>query len=273
MQAATRLGFQLGSDTRSLFDDFSEHHASGLFSARVDRYFAIGAIHPAAETPLQLSNGEPALILSNTGAGRTALWTTTANMEWNNLPGRGDFVAVMAKAIGALLPRHGEHRNLLVGQRLVERLKPAESSMALKVLWGDGRSVEPTITPLGDDLAAEFGPVASAIPVSLMIGEEQRDFAVNIDPQESALEPSEQAAIDAAVGKPLRWMTENELPEFAAPGSVEWSVTLMWLVLGLILLELWLAQRFAAPHPARESVKNPRSARAGVRAFSGAASP
>jgi hypothetical protein len=188
-------------------------------------------------------------------------------MQWNNLPGRGDYVAEMVKVIGALIPRQGDHRNLLVGQTLVERLKPTESSLTLKVLWGEGQSAEPTITPSGNHLAAQFGPVSSASPVSLLIGEEQRDFAVNVDPRESDLRPAEPSAIAAAVGQPLRWMAEDELPELAAPGSVEWFSTLAWLVAGLLLLELWLPA-ICRPHPARESTKD-RRARAGGAAFPG----
>ena len=263
--ASERLNIQLGATPHPLFEDFADHYGSGLFSARVDRYFAIGPLQPTSEIPLHFSNNDPALILSRVGSGRVALWTTTANMEWNNLPGRGDFVPVMAKAVGALTPARGEHRNLLVGQTLSEILMPEEISFALKVTWGDSRSAEPVIRPMGDELAAQYGPLGSAGPISLSIGDRQQEFAVNVDVRESALQPAEQSAIAAGVGAPFRWMTETELPEFAGPGSVEWSSTLMWIALVMLLLEVWLAQRFAAAHPAREE-KRKRPLRAGVRA-------
>lgn len=270
-----RLGFKLGSDT-SLFEDFSEHHSSGLFSARVDRYFALGATQPNAEIPLRFTNDDPALVLLTKGAGRVALWTTTSNMEWNNLPGRGDFVAVMAKAVGALTRRPGEYRNLLVGESLVERLRPEETSLALRVFWGEGRSGEPAILPVGEELTAQFGPLGSAGPMSLSIGAERRDFAVNVDTRESALPGADPEAVAAAVGRALQWMGEDDLPELAGAGSIEWASTLLWAVLGLLLLELLLAQRFSTAHPVREGSKRRlrrAGARSGVRGLSGVTSP
>ncbi len=275
-EIGARVGFQLGSDGSLLFEDFAGHHSSGLFSARVDRYFGMEDIQQATEIPLRYSNGAPALILSRRGAGRIALWTTSANMEWNNLPGRGDFVAVMAKIMGALPSQQGQHRNLLVGESILEPLKPGESSMTLKINWGDGLSAQPSVVPAGDGLAAQFGPMKSSGPASLVVGDTVHDFAVNIDPRESALQASEPSAIASAVGRPLRWLYENESPALATPGSIEISAALMWFATGMLLLELWIAQRFAAPLPVRESkkIRPQRSASRGrVRGYSGAASP
>jgi hypothetical protein len=70
IQTATRLGFQLGDNTHAIFSDFADLHASGLFSARVDRYFVIGSIQSAAEVALRYSNHEPALVLAKRGAGK-----------------------------------------------------------------------------------------------------------------------------------------------------------------------------------------------------------
>jgi hypothetical protein len=250
-----RLGFELPSEAPSLFAEFADHHGSGLFSARVDRYLQTQSPSASAEVPLQYSDGRPAVILARFGQGQVALWTTTVNMEWNNLPGRGDFIPVMANLFGALTPRRGGHRNLTVGETLVEPLTPAESSLPIHVTGADGQSAQPTIAPMDLTLAARFGPTTVAGPLTLTAGESRREFAINTDPRESALTAAETSAVDTAVRRPLRWVSERDVPEIAVPGSVEWSATLLWVILGLLLLELWLAQRFAAPLPARQPVR------------------
>lgn len=250
-QSGQRVGFQLPQDGLSIFSEFSDHHNSGLFSARVDRYWTTESLVPNAQTPLRYTDGSPAVFFSKLGEGRVALWTTTVNMEWNNLAGRGDFIPVMAKVFGALTPSRGAHRNLIVGDTLIEPLSPAESSMPLTLSWGEGQSAPPTIAPVNESLVARHGPMPMAGPVTLSIGEAIREFSVNIDPRESRLQSADPAVIESAVGVPLQWVREKDVPVFSAPGSVEWSATLMWLVVGLLLVELWLAQRFAAPLPAR----------------------
>jgi len=253
-----RLGFKPAPEG-SLFADFAGHPTSGLFSARVDRYLSVGPESPQAQIPLRYSNDEPALVLSQWGRGRVALWTTSVNMEWSTLPGRGDFVTVMTKAVGAVSPQHGEKRNLMVGQDLAERLMPKESSLPLRIAIGESQVVEPAIVSLGADLAAQWGPLEKSGPITLVVGDERRDFAVNADPKEFALQPIDPGELDKTVDRPLSWMTENQLPEISRPGSAEWSTALMWIALAFLLIEIWLAQRFSTPLPVRHAAEERRS--------------
>lgn len=265
-----RLGFQLDAVTNPMFLDFAEHHSSGLFSARVDRYFAVTQVPPDAQIPLRYSNGEPALLLMNRALGKVALWTTSANMEWTNLAGRGDFVAVMAKVVMAITPQHGRHRNLMVGDVLTERLNPQESSMTLRLSLDESTVVEPSLVSDGSGLAAKFGPLERSGAPFLTVGSERREFAVNADPVESRLEQADSAAISTEVGTALRWISETAVPEITKAGASEWFAPLMWIAIGLLILEVWLAQRFSAPHPARQKSIAKEAPAAHTRLFRGA---
>lgn len=245
-----RVGFALGSETHGLFGDFVGHPSSGLFSARVNQYFRLSSLPPGVQIPLRFSDQEPALVIHQRGEGKVALWTTSVNMDWNNLPARGDFVAVMLEVIARLVPEAGQHRNLLVGQSVVESLTPAESSMPLKVVWGEQQMSQPQIVPAGNGLAVQFGPALSAGPLTLHIGAERRGFSINTDVSESALQSVDPSILSSFTGKNVQWVSENDLPVPSPAQSVELASALLWFVLGLLLLELWAAQRFSAPHPA-----------------------
>lgn len=251
-EATPRLGFQLGVPSDVMFAEFANHHSSGLFSARVDRYYTVSSLSSHAQIPMRYTNNEPALILSSFGRGTVALWTTTANMDWTNLPGRGDFVAVMAKIAGSIAPQHGRHRNLMVGDILTERLDPRESSLPLRIAVGENNFAEATVVTHETSLAAQFGPLELAGPLTLSIGPERREFAVNTDSREASIESVDPSLFSSQAGRPFRVMTEDMLPDLPRSGASEWSAFLMWLAVGLLVLEIWMAQRFSGPHPVRK---------------------
>jgi hypothetical protein len=288
--AAERLGIKLDARPHAIFADFAGHPTSGLFLARVDRYLPISLDPQRGEVILRYTNDAPAMLSASFGSGRVMVWTTTANMEWNNLPGKGDYVAVMLGAVASLAPRHGEHRNLTVGDTLREPLSPAESSMTLRMTAGSSPAPEPSVVPfvasplVGDAeqplaasalLAAEFGPVEAAQVLTLSIGGSTRLFAVNTDRGESDLRAADGAALVAAAGRPINLMTEDEGAEASVAGrSAELSSMLFLVLLALLLGEPWLARWFGIPHPgrtrraaARTAVTTPQSppfARGGV---------
>jgi hypothetical protein len=270
--ATQRLGFQLSVPPDELLAEFADHHSSGLFSARVDRYYTISSVNADARIPVRYTNNDPALILSSFGRGTVALWTTTANMDWTNLPGRGDFVAVMAKVIGSIAPQHGSHRNLLVGDTISERLDPRETSSPLRIMIGESAHAEPSVVTQDSSLAAQYGPLDRAGPWTLMIGSERREFAVNTDPREAAIASVDPTAISSFAGRPFQMIGENTIPDHPRAGASEWSQLLMWIVIGLLILEIWLAQRFSAPHPVRKKKSRSENLAVRTRAFSGATS-
>lgn len=233
--------------------DFADHPESGLFVARVDRYLPIEPDPQRAEVVLQYSNDAPALVASTFGEGRVLLCTTTANMDWTNLPAKGDYVSLMLSAMAHLAPPHGGHRNVLVGDRIHEPLTPAETSMPLHVA-ADGRtSAEPALVPDGESLALEYGPIERARVLNVSIGKTTRHFVANVDPKESDLSSIDDESFRQALGRPVRMIrgTESLAFEPATARSAELASMAMYVVAGLLFLEMGMAMWFGAGRSAR----------------------
>ncbi len=254
--------FTADSLTHPIVAEFADHSASGLFSetTRVDRYLPVEPDPRRAEVALAYANGDPAWVASTYHKGRVLFCTTTANMTWNNLPAKGDYVSLMLKAVAFLTPRHGDHRNLLTGEVLREPLSAAEATMTLRVVPGGsqptgGRRLPSTrmdaaLVPYQDSLALEYGPIEQTGFVELLIGPRKRVVAVNVDPVESQIQGvTSEDELAAAVDRPLRWLTAGEVgadPATAARATELATIPLL-LVLILLFVELWLGMWFRLP--------------------------
>ncbi len=275
--------------------EFAGHAESGLFSARVDRYLTMELDPRRAEVVLLYTNDDPAMVLATRGQkverskvegqnlrpstfrpstfaprGRVLICTTTANMDWTNLPAKGDFVPLVLSAVAYLSPPHGVHRNIMVGQPVHERLTPTELSTADRGFHVHGRSNGRTgvsafdirqlhLVSDGDGFALEYGPVerAGAIPVS--IGSQVRTFAANVDSAESNLAVIGEREFVSVLDRPVhlvtipagadgsRYMTDQPV----AARSTELASIAVYLVLGLLLLEMWMAMRFGSKRSRR----------------------
>ena len=258
MQAATETSdavtFELERPLHVVVAEFDDHLESGLFTARVDRYFPLNERADRSDVVLRYSNGDVALLASSFGRGRVLLWTTTANMDWTNLPARGDFVSIALSAISFLAPPRGAHRNLLVGGSILEPLTPTQSALPLSVLVrhdtpGGSATVEtPALVPYGDMLAMRYGPIEVAMPVTLTVGKQSLVFAVNTDPAESDLETVDLAVLVAETGLPIHIGTSEFGVEqvSAAQRSKELARVALGAVVMLLLVEMWTAMRLGS---------------------------
>lgn len=241
-------GFQSVDLVHPVVREFETHPESGLFLARVDRYLPARPDLDRAEVILRYTNGAPAMVATAYGQGRVVVCTTTANMDWTNLPGKGDFVSLMLNTVAYLSPRRGVHRNVLVGRVLREPLTAVESSLPLRVTSGDGRAHEGRIVPLDDALTFEFGPVEQSGTISLEVGSTVRSFAVNVDPNESDLAAVSEEELATALDCPFRFIAdakEAAVAPVAAPSS-ELASLAFYCVLALLFAESLLAMRFGS---------------------------
>lgn len=234
--------------------ELADHPTSGLFAARFDRYMPIDANAARAEIVLSYSNGAPAAVAGGHGEGRIVVFTSTANMEWNNLPAKGDYVSLMLGTVSYLSPRRGEGRNLNVGEFVREPLSPMESSLPLSVTIGEGTAV-PSVIPHRDGLALQYGPIESAGVVKASIGSDSRAFAVNIDHSASNLSETDPRELAAAVDRPVQITSDVKAVEETplAAQAMELSSGLTYLVIALLLIEPWIAMLFASARGGAEA--------------------
>lgn len=228
--------------------DFRGRPTSGLYLARVHQYIRVVADPAQTNAVLRYSNGEPAMVAAERGSGRVLLYTTTANMEWNNLPARGDYVSLMLSAVAHLSAGREQGGRFLVGQPVNASLDASQVAMETQATSPGGESLASSIVPQGDGLALQTDPVERSGFVAVNFGGQARQFAVNVNADESNLARVDPARLSSALNVPFRWVEREQLAGMHA--SVKQSAELggyaLYAATLLLLCELWLAMHFAS---------------------------
>lgn len=242
---AVRLDFE--DLNHPIVREFAGHPDSGLFLARFDRYLPAEPDHGEAAV-LRYTDGHPAILVSSFGKGRVVVYTSTANMDWNNLPGKGDFVSLMFNTVAYLSPRRGDHRNIEVGETVTETLTAVQQSLPVHVQTVAGNAAEARILPQADRLAASYGPVDRAGTVTLMVGSDAHRFAVNVPAVESDLAAVDGPELARALDRPVHFLADaaRAAREPVAIKSTEFASFALYSVLVLLLVETWLAMWFGS---------------------------
>lgn len=241
--AWTRL--KLADPPHPLTADFSLMPESGLFLARVEKYLAIEPDAKESQIALGYGNGDPALVLKRLGEGACAVFTSTANMDWNNLPGKGDYVALMLSLTSSMLPQRGAQRNVSVGGTIAEPLRVGQGSMQAQATSPSGKPLRGTLlqSGMGPRLTFSAGPVLEPGLMHVQVGGESRPFAVNVPPAESDLRAIETARLKALLGERATILPDDA--DVAAPTKTlrasDLGGTALAGVLALLLIEMMLA--------------------------------
>jgi hypothetical protein len=254
------LQFALTQPAHPLVQDFVDHPESGLFRARVDRYLPLTLDTNRAELVLAYTDGAPALALVRVGKGRVAVCTTTADMSWTNLPAKGDFVSLMYQLVAHLTRDRQSGRNVIVGADLQVSLTAVQSSLPLSVRAPDGSTASPSLVQIDSTLAATYGPLTQPGFYELSIGTDRRVTAVNVPLAESLADVADAGSLQRVTGLSVQPLDASGVASAASAGTraTELSRTTVWVVLGILFLEAWLAMTLAAgregasrSHPAK----------------------
>jgi hypothetical protein len=227
--------------TNPIFDIFSAPRSGDFTAARVFRY---RALRPAGDSGvlLRFDDGSPAMVMGRAGAGHVALWATSIDGNWTDLPMQNVFVPFahqIGKGVGRFadsrawftagdvldLSRHAELTGPLMGSgpkadndsvRLILE-SPSGEKTRLSVL---GTNHLATLREQGlYELRGESDPVGGGRPI-----------AVNVDPAEADLthlDPQELVAAAAATA--ARTVSADAAP--AAPEQQEGRQTVWWYLL------------------------------------------
>lgn len=226
--------------------DFADQPASGLFSARVSEYLPMRVIGERAETVLRYADGEAALLVARKGAGRVVVYTTSANMDWTNLPAKGDFVSLMGNVVSFAAPRRGDRRNVAVGSTITEPLSPAASTSVVQAIGPSGEPLPGKLVPAGNGLGFTCGPVEHAGVVKLTVGAEVVSYAVNVATGDSDLRFAGREDVERALGRRVRWIGGSSPPTTDVSGrSSELASVAFYAVLALLFGEALVAMRFS----------------------------
>ena len=85
--------------------------------------------------------------------------------------------------------------------------------------------------------------------MSLAIGPQRRIFAATVDPSECDLAVATREQVNEALGQPVRRVLSAKagLNESGGSRSTELGPVVLYVVVALLLVELWLAMRFGLP--------------------------
>ena len=238
--------FRADSLTHPVVADFAATPRSGLFAARVFAHTTVEVNPLRAKVVLSYDNGAPALVLGTLGSGHVSLLTTTANMDWTNLPAKGDYVSLVMNLVTYLCASSDERRNLRLGEPIREPLTAAQIAMTKQVVTPDDKT-EPVHLDCADDrcsLSFEGTDVPGFYTVS--IGDEDRLFAVNMPASEGDLRAWTPQQARARLGAGIDFITEPDrlVRNIVRAPTRELAAGLTYLLLALLVIEMWAAMRF-----------------------------
>jgi hypothetical protein len=205
-----------------------------------------------AATALSFVGGDPMLILTSYGKGTVAIVATAADMVWSNLPAKPVFVPFCLQLVLHTAPDLSSGRNVRVRDEMIAPLTPLESSKAIKGVGPNRLKLKTRLDPGEDQYLARCADTETPGIYRLEIGNRRAEFAVNLPSVESNLRSiSEQDLRDVLEDVDFRYartVDESGKTRIDAP-SREFSGGLLACVVGLLLLEMLLAQRFGRAAP------------------------
>ncbi|MBM4343615.1 MAG: VWA domain-containing protein, partial [Deltaproteobacteria bacterium] len=223
----------------------------GLGDARTTRYaLALPAAELASRTVLRFGDGAPALLAHGVGAGRVALWTTTIDRDWTDLPLQPAWLPFV----------HGTVR-ALAGPRALERKAAVEVGQTA-TLGRDDRAEQLQVRHEGGGGAGEGERVLQAVlqrpgqwsvpgletPGRYVATELRGGAALNSRPIVVVAPASEGDLAPAATGPLATRAAQSAQPSTArtVPKSPVWTPALVGLLL-LLVTEAALVARGAWP--------------------------
>jgi len=214
-----------------------------LAGVRVRRLFSIetGSLPPTTHVLLALPDGRPLLLEGTAGQGRVLLYTSTADVDWNELAVTTGYLPLMQTGVGYLARREAEHRfasATRLPQPIVVRLSEQQKEALVTITDPQGK--EARVFPLEQHGQRQTTSSETRLPgfYRLHVGQESGVVAVNTPLDESdltsiqALDLGEKfpgipfAVVDWERGRPVR-----------AP-QVEPISMAGWFLIGLLVLML-----------------------------------
>lgn len=164
-----------------------------LGGVRVFRYLAVGpARTPVEVTPLMEMDGAPLLLEGRAGSGTVVLCTSSADLDWNNLPARRLFLPLVHQLVYYTAGAGSGLRDAVVGDPLVVSLPPTDDPIEVTFVEPDGSGAPSVaVAAASAEGSAEAELRSAARPgiyrARYTLGEAGHEsiFAVNVDPVES----------------------------------------------------------------------------------------
>jgi len=228
-----------------IFVPFAGPHTGNLALAEFVQYYEVERLQ-AASVLARFSTGHPALLEIRIGKGKSILFPSAMDLEWNNLCLKSVFVPFIHQLAKRLWAEHSAGvRNVIIGDKVTYQI--AHKADKVELQRPDGSKA-----PLGIQTSSDGFPTVSFTPerpgvYELTFGQTQVRFAANLDAREPDLRPlsgddikelvsSVQPRADESVKDGVK--ARPVVGEKAARERVENQQKLWWYLIGLVLLAL-----------------------------------
>lgn len=240
--AQLEQSLRLGGGDYLLIADMDRRHPVLLplgtdWGVRFEGYWAVTA-QEEADVLMQFDNSSPALLERAVGQGRTMLFASTLDTEWNNLPLQGLYLPFIHESLRYLAQASDKERAYRIGDIIDLSANVAENATL-------------TVTPPSGDaltMSADTRTVtATNIGFLSVTGDgEEQFYAVNADPEESALEKIAPSALqDRIVNPETTPMQSADVRTAELIAEREGPQRLWWWILLLVVLILLAETRVA----------------------------
>ncbi len=235
---------------------FKDTATMDIGGARFTAYFPLElsaeADMNAIQVLMKMSNGDPAFVERRVGQGRVILSAISAGADGSQLPLRSSYVPLIYQLTSYLGMGASSQRNLKQDETLTLKLPVADSGKPVQITLPDGTVTSQNSVLDAQGVAFQFKNTGQAgiYGVQVQNGKTKDGFAVGLPPQESNLAYAEPAQTATQAGVPannLNVITNSARIAASVQRSrfgVELWRPLLWLILPLMLLESFLAQRF-----------------------------
>ncbi|OGT74362.1 MAG: hypothetical protein A3H44_02105 [Gammaproteobacteria bacterium RIFCSPLOWO2_02_FULL_57_10] len=207
------------------------------WGVRFEGYWSVIA-QEEADVLMQFDNSSPALLERAVGQGRSMLFASTLDTEWNNLPLQGLYLPFIHESLRYLAQASDKERAYRIGDVI-----------DLSATVADDASL--TVTPAsGEALAMNAGNrtlTASTIGFISVAGDgDEQFYAVNADPEESVLEKMAPSSLqDRVVNPETTPMQSAEVRTAELIAEREGPQRVWWWILLLVVLILLAETRIA----------------------------
>lgn len=206
----------------------SELVPAGLESASTQRWLTLEAIEPGSETPLVFDDDTPALVTARRGDGEVALFATSLDDAWTDLPYRPGYLPLVVNLLRQLAPS-GSAPEGPVAPGASVTIEPPAGAVRLDV-----------VTPSGERLVHDAPEGAIEITSTTVPGV----YRVEVATRERALTDEPRLAFVVAPPGDESDLSLGELPAGAEHASAEPTASVIekplapWLFLLVGLLAL-----------------------------------
>ncbi|MBN1556268.1 MAG: BatA domain-containing protein [Phycisphaerae bacterium] len=250
-----RLGVSPPDTNLPMFQPFAPGPEANppLSDVQVQRRFTVDSVAADASVALTYTDGQPAILTRDVGAGRVVLWTFSPVRDWSNLARLGGQFVVLAQRTARLLTDMGNDSRRFAPDQMIELPTPRGFHLPDATLQRqpDAHPTPVTFTltqgtPRSIRLAPQ--PVGNYI-LTLREGKRTRPmgFSVNTPPGESDLSRLTPGELETLFpnGVSLGAATEAPIPVFASVRrEMDLTCPIFLILLAILPAEAFLANRF-----------------------------